>query len=235
MAGVPQPSPPDRAYRACLLDALGTTVRLLPPWERIDPALVEGIAPERVRAAFGAEMSYYAAHAHEASDRERLAALRRRCARLLSDGLGREVSVTELMAAIAFEAFPDAGPALERLRADGVRLVCVSNWDCDLGAVLERVGLAARFDAVVASALAGARKPDPAIFARALELAGCSAAEAIHVGDSDDDVAGAGAAAIDVLRIVRAGPGGDIDTLARLPAIVSAGPPPRPIGQDPRR
>ena len=53
-----------------------------------------------------------------------------------------------------------------------MRLVCVSNWDCDLPAVLTRVGLADRFDAVVASAVAGSRKPDPAIFERALELAG---------------------------------------------------------------
>jgi len=224
----------DRAYRAVLLDALGTTVRLLPPWERIDPALVAGIAPERVRAAFRAEMTYYAAHAHEASDRERLAELRRHCARLLGDGLGREVTVTALMGSIVFAAYADAIPVLDELRADGLRLVCVSNWDCELPAVLERVGLAARFDAVVASALAGARKPDPAIFARALELAGCDATAAIHVGDSDDDVAGAGAAGIDVLRIDRDG-GGDLSTLAQLPPIVRAGPPPRRIGQDPPR
>ncbi len=235
MAGVSRGTRPDHGYRACLLDALGTTVRLLPPWERIDAALIDGIAPARVRAAFGAEMSYYAAHAHEASDRERLAALRRRCARLLGDGLGRAVSIAELMDSIAFEAYPDAGPALDRLRADGVRLVCVSNWDCELGAVLERVGLASRFDAVVASALVGARKPDPAIFAPALELAGCDAAEALHVGDTDDDVDGARAAAIDVLRIDRSGSGGDIGSLTELPAIVAAGPPLGRIGQDPRR
>lgn len=235
MSGVSRAPKPDRAYRACLLDALGTTVRLLPPWERIDPELVSGIAPERVRAAFGAEMTYYAAHAHEASDGERLATLRRRCARLLSDGLGREVSVAELMASIAFEPYADAGPALEQLRHRGLRIVCVSNWDCGLAAVLKRVGLASRFDGIAASALVGARKPDPAIFARALEIAGCGATEAIHVGDGDDDVEGARSAGIDVLRIARAGPGGDIESLAQLPPIVSAGPPLRPIGQDPPR
>lgn len=231
---MPTPHRPDRAYRACLLDALGTTVRLLPPAERIDPALVDGIAPDRVRAAFGAEMSYYAAHAHEARDRGRLGALRARCAQLLSDGLGRPVSVAELMDSIAFEAYPDAGPALDALRDGGLRLVCVSNWDCELATVLERVGLAARFDAIVASALAGSRKPDPAIFARALELAGCSADQAIHVGDSGEDVAGAEAAGIDVLRIARGG-GGAISSLSELPAIVAAGPPVGHIGQDHRR
>ncbi len=41
------------------------------------------------------------------------------------------------------------------------------------------------------------------------------AAEALHVGDSDDDVDGARAAGIDVLRIDRAG-GGDIASLAEI-------------------
>lgn len=227
-------APPHR-YRACLLDALGTTVRLLPPAERIDPALVAGLSAQTVRAAFGAEMSYYAAHAHEASDAERLAALRERCAELLGAGLGRPVSAAELMASIAFEAYADATPAIAELRALGVTVVCVSNWDCELGAVLERVGLRAGFDAIVASALVGARKPDPAIFERALELAGCDAAEAIHVGDTADDVDGARAAGIDVLRIVRDDGGGDITSLAQVPAIVRAGPPSGAIGQDPRR
>ena len=224
-----------RRYRACLLDALGTTVRLLPPWERIDPELVAGIPPERVREAFGAEMAHYAANAGEASDAARLAALRERCAELLSAGLGRPISVSQLMDAIAFEAYPDALPAMDELGAAGLRVVCVSNWDCELPDVLERVGLSAGFDAVVASALAGVAKPDPAIFERALELAGCGPGEALHVGDSDADVEGARAAGIDVLRISRNGPGGDISTLAGLPEIVRAGPPETRIGQDQRR
>lgn len=230
-----EPVPEPDRYRACLLDALGTTVRLLPPPEHIDPALVAGLSAERVHAAFAAEMSYYAALAHEASDPERLGALRHRCAELLGEGLGRPVTVDELMASIAFAPYPDALPALAALRALDLRIVCVSNWDCGLPSVLERVGLAASFDAVVASALVGARKPDPAIFEHALELAGCGAAEAIHVGDTSADVAGARAAGIDVLRIVRDGSGGDIGSLAELPAIVRSGPPTHRIGQDPRR
>ncbi len=218
-------------YRACMLDALGTTVRLLPPWERIDPALVSGIPPARVREAFRAEMAHYAAHAHEAVDAGHLAALRWECAELLSDGLGRAVSVEQLMDSIVFEAYPDAAPAMDELRSMGLRLVCVSNWDCDLPAVLERVGLAGRFDAVVASATAGARKPDPAIFRRALALAGCAAGEAVHVGDSREDVEGAEAAGIRVLRLARDG-GGDVGSLAEVPALLR---PSGPIGQDPQR
>jgi hypothetical protein len=41
-----------RTYRACLIDALGTTVSLAPPWERIDPALVAGLPERTVRSSF---------------------------------------------------------------------------------------------------------------------------------------------------------------------------------------
>ena len=222
-------TPPD--YRACLLDALGTTVRLLPPWEQVDRALIDGLPPDQVRAAFRAEMSFYAAHAHEATGAGRLAELRERCAALLASGLDRPVSVEQLMGSIAFAAYEDAAPALAELRGLGLRLVCVSNWDSELQLVLERIGLAERFDGVVASALAGARKPDPAIFEEALRLAGCAASEAIHVGDTSEDVEGARAAGIEVLRIEREG-GGDITTLAEIaPRLRRTA----AIGEDPRR
>ena len=79
-----------------------------------------------------------------------------------------------LVDSIRFAPYPDAVPALEGLRSRGLKLVCVSNWDCSLGAVLERCGLAEHLDGAVSSAEAGARKPDPAIFEPALALAGCA-------------------------------------------------------------
>jgi len=203
--------------RACLIDALGTTVRLPAPWERVDQAVVSGIDPETVRAAFAEEMRFYAAHAQEATDASALAALRGRCAEIISTGLGREIGVEAMMAAIQFEAYEDATPALTELRRRGLRVVCVSNWDYALPEVLERIGLAEAFDGVVTSAATGSRKPDPAIFEAALEHADCRAAEALHVGDSDDDVAGAGASGIAVLRIDRDGHGeGDIASLGEI-------------------
>jgi putative hydrolase of the HAD superfamily len=209
--------PPRRSsgYRACLIDALGTIVRLRPPWEEVDPAVVDGIAPERVRAAFKAEMSFYAANADRGRDPASLAALRTESAAVLAEALGREVGVDAMMAAIRFEAYPDALPALTALRERGLRTVCVSNWDYELGLVLERIGLAAALDGVVTSAAVGAGKPDQAIFAAALAVAGSEAGEAIHIGDSDEDVAGARAAGIDVLRIDREG-GADVSSLAEI-------------------
>jgi putative hydrolase of the HAD superfamily len=201
--------------RAVLIDALGTILQLEPPWEHADPAAFAGIPPETVREGFIAEMTYYMARTDEGGDPSSLADLRRRCARILSDAVGREISVGVMMAAIRFTLFPETAAALAGLRERGLKLVCVSNWDCSLPEVLARLGIAADLDGVVTSASSGARKPDPAIFRAALDLAGCEAAEALHVGDSDDDVEGARAAGIEVLRIDRSG-GGDIASLDEI-------------------
>jgi putative hydrolase of the HAD superfamily len=201
--------------RCVMLDALGTLVELEPPWEHLADEL--GIEPdERVVGAVRAEMSYYRDHSHEGRDPDSLAALRRRCAAIVSEELGREVTAAQLMAAIRFRAFPDAAPALADLRGLGVRLVCVSNWDISLSSVLDRVGLAGDLDGVVTSAAVGARKPDPRIFEAALELAGYAAGEALHVGDTpEEDIDGARAAGVRALLIDRDG-GGDIESLAAI-------------------
>ena len=204
------------ATRAVFLDALGTMVELEPPWIGLREAIGEGVSDERLVAAVKAEMAYYKDHSHEGRDPESLADLRRRCAELLSRELGAEVGVDTLVESIRFAPFADASPALDRLRSRGVKLVCVSNWDCSLGAVLERCGLAHLLDGAVSSAEAGARKPDPAIFAPALELAGCEPGEALHVGDTrEEDLDAADAAGIRALLIDRDG-GGDVSSLEEV-------------------
>ena len=202
----PQPT------RAVLLDALGTLVELEPPWVHLANAL--GMEPdERLVRAVRAEMGYYKHHSHEGRDDDSLAALRARCAAVLSRELGREVPVEVMMAAIRFRAFDDAAPALTQLRALGMKLVCVSNWDVSLPDVLARCGLDGALDGVVTSAEVGARKPDPAIFEPALRLADCSADESVYVGDTpDEDLEGGRAAGIRTLLIDRGG-GADIDSL----------------------
>jgi putative hydrolase of the HAD superfamily len=203
--------------KAVFLDALGTLVELEPPWVGLREALGDGIPQERLVRAVRAEMDYYKEHSHEGRDPESLADLRQRSAAVLSRELGREVEPATLLEAIRFAPFADAPPALDALRADGVRLVCVSNWDCSLGRVLESSGLLDRLDGVVSSAEAGARKPDPAIFAAALALVECGPDEALHVGDTpEEDLEGARRAGIRALLIDREG-GGDIASLEEIP------------------
>jgi 2-haloalkanoic acid dehalogenase type II len=203
--------------RAVFLDALGTLVELEPPWVSLRELVPAEVSDERLVAALRAEMAYYREHAHEGRDEASLAELRERCAAIVSEKLGFEITVDELIEAIRFSAYPDAAPALGALRDRGLRLIAVSNWDCALPRVLERCGIERMLDGVVTSAEAGARKPDPAIFTAALELAGCEAGEALHVGDTaDEDVAGARAAGIRSLLIDRNGGEGDISSLQEI-------------------
>ena len=201
--------------RAVFLDALGTLVELEPPWVHL-AAELEVEPSDAVARAVRKEMTYYKEHSHEGRDASAVARLRARCADVLSWELDREVSVETMMAALRFRAYPDAAPALAELRSRGLRLACVSNWDVSLTEVLERCGLGDALDGVVTSAGSGSRKPDPVIFSQALEIVGCSAAEAVHVGDTlEEDVAGADAAGIRALHLDREG-GGDINSLAEV-------------------
>jgi putative hydrolase of the HAD superfamily len=203
--------------RAVFLDALGTLVELEPPWVSLRERIPAEVSDRRLEQALRAEMAYYRDHAHEGRDEASLADLRERCAAIVSEKLGVEITVDELVDAIRFEAYPDAVPALRELRDRGLRLVAVSNWDHALPRVLERCGLDGLLDGSVTSAGAGARKPDPAIFEPALKLAECEPAEALHVGDTaEEDVEGARAAGIRPLLIDRDGNGGDISSLREI-------------------
>jgi putative hydrolase of the HAD superfamily len=198
--------------RAVLLDALGTLVRLEPPAPRLSAGLAAlgfEVTEDAAERAFAAEIAYYLEHHMEGRDARSLAELRNRCAAVLADalaipGLPLPTARDAMLAAIRFEPFGDSGPALRELRGRGLRLVVASNWDCSLPEVLERAGLAALVDAVVPSAVAGARKPDPRLFEAALAAAGCAPGEALHAGDSlDDDVAGATGAGIRAVLVDR--------------------------------
>lgn len=71
---------------------------------------------------------------------------------------------------------------------------------------IELLGIAAHFPVIVVSEEVGVWKPDPAIFAIALERSGCDAAEAIYVGDSaHHDVPGAHAAGLRAVWVNRRG------------------------------
>src|SRR5438874_2672370 len=78
---------------------------------------------------------------------------------------------------------PDVAPALEELRARGLRLVVVSNANGTLRAHMDRLGMTARFDHVLDSQDEGVEKPDPRFFEIALARSGAQKDTTIHVGD----------------------------------------------------
>jgi putative hydrolase of the HAD superfamily len=227
--------------RAVLLDGLGTLVALQPPWEALADSLwrdyrVELSAGE-ARWAFAAEMHYYRAHHLEGHDAAGLQVLRQRCAEVLHASLpsraAHALSLRQVKAsmldALRFSAYPDALSALPLLRARGIKLVVVSNWDVSLAPTLRGLGLGGLFDAVITSAQVGAAKPAPDVFRAALAFLGISAGDALHVGDDPRlDVLGARAAGVLPVLLRRAGEGAveapagvaTIASLAELPRLL---------------
>ncbi|MFC2030692.1 HAD family hydrolase [Chloroflexota bacterium] len=81
----------------------------------------------------------------------------------------------------------DAGlHTLNELRARGFSLGLVTNrLNADhFHALLDKVGLSDQFDMVLASGEVGVHKPDPGIFAVALDRMGVQAEESLYVGDN---------------------------------------------------
>jgi putative hydrolase of the HAD superfamily len=129
----------------------------------------------------------------------------------------------------SWELFPDVRWTLSGLRGCSLRLAIVSNFDSRLIQICEGLDIAPFFDAVVISSQAGCAKPDPKIFAIALERIGAAPAEALHVGDSEAlDVKGAEAAGLRGLLIDRqeetSDPGRRIRDLRELLEFVASPP-----------
>ena len=91
-----------------------------------------------------------------------------------------------------FDLYPDVIPCLERLRAEGYRLIVLSNWDYTLHRVLECAGLALYFERVFASLENGIEKPDRRFFRIAEREMRAGPESFVHIGDRvDDDLEGA--------------------------------------------
>jgi putative hydrolase of the HAD superfamily len=91
-----------------------------------------------------------------------------------------------------WRVFDDVRPTLLRLKAQGVKLGIISNWDERLRPLLDQLELTPFFDAIVISTEVGHCKPSPQIYREALRLLDLPAQHVLHVGDSsDEDVVGA--------------------------------------------
>lgn len=188
---------------AVTVDAFGTLLALEDPAERLRLALAERRVERRreaITAAFRAEAAYYRPRSAAGRDAQTLEALRRDCVRVFLEHLQADLDVAEFvpafMATLVFREVEGSRRALDALRAAGLTLACVANWDVGLPVQLERLGLADRFAVVVTSADAGVEKPDPWIFRLALERIGAAPARALHVGDEEIDRLGALAAGL---------------------------------------
>ena len=134
-----------------------------------------------------------------------------------------------LFAANSATLYDDVVPTLQRLRGAGFKLAIVSNWDTPLDPLIERLGIAEYFDAIVASHDGRVRseKPDSHIFNYALAAVGVSAEEAVHVGDTyGADIVGAEDVGIRPILLDRDGTqtgrwDETIQSLSELPALLT--------------
>jgi putative hydrolase of the HAD superfamily len=116
--------------------------------------------------------------------------------------------------------YEDTLPALQRLKAAGLRIGIVSNHVWRLPEVIDALGLGRYVDCVLTSARVGYRKPHPQIYRAAIEAMVCSPGAVLFVGDSvSHDIEGPRAAGMQAVLIDRAGTyqrDGVIRTLADL-------------------
>jgi 2-haloacid dehalogenase len=129
-------------------------------------------------------------------------------------------------------AYPEARPALQRLRAAGLKLAILSNGAPRmLAAAAESAGLARLLDTVISIEEVGVYKPSPAVYRLAPDRLGLWPSEIAFVSANGWDACGAKAAGLRVAWCNRAGepqeripeaPDVEIRSLAELPELVGA-------------
>jgi putative hydrolase of the HAD superfamily len=206
--------------RALFLDAAGTVIEpaesVAEVYARHAAAFGHPVEPAAVKQWFGAAFSgvgdpYYREYADgDAAERQwwmRVVDLvfNKTLGAPLPEGSFRpcfEALFAHYADPSAWRVFPEVPQVLEEARAAGLQLAVVSNFDRRLHGILAGHGL--RFDAVITSAEACARKPEPAIFQAALAVLGRHPKEVLHAGDSPSaDIEGAARAGIGACLVKR--------------------------------
>jgi putative hydrolase of the HAD superfamily len=106
----------------------------------------------------------------------------------------------------AWFVYPDVVPAVEAMRAAGLRLGVISNFVWGGTELIHDLELARHFEALTVSARVGFQKPHRGIFEHALAQLRVAPERALHVGDSyRADVVGARRAGMAAVLIDRGG------------------------------
>lgn len=120
--------------------------------------------------------------------------------------LTEDLGCSEALAGALYDTMPEqwrlfdeSHEVLTRLSGAGLAMGIVSNIGIDIRPRLQTLGILPLIDSVVLSFEAGVKKPDPRVFARALDELGSSPARTLMVGDTWDQDGGAGALGIPTL------------------------------------
>jgi len=107
----------------------------------------------------------------------------------------RILESVELAGAERASLLPGVLAALDTAESAGLKVAIVSaNAESAIRAALDRLGVVARFSAIVGRDPCRPLKPEPDMHHEALRLIGCDAAAALGIGDSTNDVRAAVAA-----------------------------------------
>lgn len=165
------------------------------------------------KASFSQKCDGFFSASAPTGENDKLTVLERRIQRLCAK-LRHELRTAELRniadrIAAAWQAHisidPEAMAVLPDLKRHKIKIGLVSNFDHPphVRRILSENGWADIFDTIIISGEVGVKKPDPAIFTLALQQTGVSQTDAVYVGDTNEDVAGAIAAGIRPIFITR--------------------------------
>ncbi|MGE0008929.1 MAG: phosphoglycolate phosphatase [Parvibaculaceae bacterium] len=98
--------------------------------------------------------------------------------------------------------FPDCVALLDRLRRQGIGLgICTNKLEGLSVRLIDALGLASYFGAIVGPDTIGIAKPDPAPYREALRRMGAETARSLLIGDSETDVLTARAAGVPMIGV----------------------------------
>lgn len=176
-----------------------------------------GFPPDVIKRAAHAEMRHYMRGARLANTLESWNQLRHDCALTLETAIREQGHRIELSAehvmqilsdSVVYRPFPGVKATLAGLKARGLRLGVLSNWDFKLQSALEDAELLPYFDFALSSAQAGVEKPAREFFERGFALArrfkpDLKPRECFYIGDHyEKDVLGAREAGLSPLWLV---------------------------------
>ena len=203
---------PDSSFRLITLDLDDTVWPCVPVIQAAEEVFHDWLHRHAPRLAEAHDLTSMRRHRRELMDAmpeiaHDLGQIRRRSLAMLLESFDYAVGLAEEALALfgehrnRVEPFEDVAPVLRTLSAH-YRLVSLTNGTANP----EATPLRGLFERSITAADAGAAKPHPALFMRALEHAGCAPSQCLHLGDDPwMDVEGARAVGMTAVWVNRYG------------------------------
>lgn len=125
-----------------------------------------------------------------------------------SEALGHRVPGADVLALLSGEIRPEMVALLDRVKAAGYKVACLTNNVVSEGVADERsIALAkvmARFDVVVESSKVGCRKPEPRFYEIACELLDVQPGECVFLDDLGINLKPAAAMGMSTIKVLNA-------------------------------